>query len=285
MKTEIKSNAKINIGLNIVGRLENGYHLLDMTMIPIDLCDKITIEVFNKKGTLKIRTNKFDIPTGKENILFKIYEAFYDKIGKDSLEVELFLEKNIPHQAGLGGGSSNGASLLKFLNEHHGNPLNLNDMIELGKKIGADIPFFIINKSCRVTGIGENLETIENNLNVSIVLIKPKFGVSTAQAYSNVKKIENPKMADIDKILLGLKTSDLKLVEENIENNLEEGLLLSDENIKKFKERLYSIEDINFYMSGSGSAYYGFLLKDNLHMFSTIQKRFKDCEVYLCNFK
>lgn len=285
MKTEIKSNAKINIGLNIVGRLENGYHLLDMTMIPIDLCDKITIEVFNKKGTLKIRTNKFDIPTGKENILFKIYEAFYDKIGKDSLEVELFLEKNIPHQSGLGGGSSNGASLLKFLNEHHGNPLNLNDMIELGKKIGADIPFFIINKSCRVTGIGENLETIENNLNVSIVLIKPKFGVSTAQAYSNVKKIENPKMADIDKILLGLKTSDLKLVEENIENNLEEGLLLSDENIKKFKERLYSIEDINFYMSGSGSAYYGFLLKDNLHMFSTIQKRFKDCEVYLCNFK
>lgn len=285
MKTEIKSNAKINIGLNIVGRLENGYHLLDMTMIPIDLCDKITVEVFNKKGTLKIRTNKFDIPTGKENILFKIYEAFYDKIGKDSLEVELFLEKNIPHQAGLGGGSSNGASLLKFLNEHHGNPLNLNDMIELGKKIGADIPFFIINKSCRVTGIGENLETIENNLNVSIVLIKPKFGVSTAQAYSNVKKIENPKMADIDKILLGLKTSDLKLVEENIENNLEEGLLLSDENIKKFKERLYSIEDINFYMSGSGSAYYGFLLKDNLHMFSTIQKRFKDCEVYLCNFK
>lgn len=285
MKTEIKSNAKINIGLNIVGRLENGYHLLDMTMIPIDLCDKITIEVFNKKGTLKIRTNKFDIPTGKENILFKIYEAFYDKIEKDSLEVELFLEKNIPHQAGLGGGSSNGASLLKFLNEHHGNPLNLNDMIELGKKIGADIPFFIINKSCRVTGIGENLETIENNLNVSIVLIKPKFGVSTAQAYSNVKKIENPKMADIDKILLGLKTSDLKLVEENIENNLEEGLLLSDENIKKFKERLYSIEDINFYMSGSGSAYYGFLLKDNLHMFSTIQKRFKDCEVYLCNFK
>ncbi len=285
MKTEIKSNAKINIGLNIVGRLENGYHLLDMTMIPIDLCDKITIEVFNKKGTLKIRTNKFDIPTGKENILFKIYEAFYDKIGKDSLEVELFLEKNIPHQAGLGGGSSNGASLLKFLNEHHGNPLNLNDMIELGKKIGADIPFFIINKSCRVTGIGENLETIENNLNVSIVLIKPKFGVSTAQAYSNVKKIENPKMADIDKILLGLKTSDLKLVEENIENNLEEGLLLSDENIKKFKERLYNIEDINFYMSGSGSAYYGFLLKDNLHMFSTIQKRFKDCEVYLCNFK
>ena len=119
--------------------------------------------------------------------------------------MEVFLEKIIPHQAGLGGGSSNGAIFLNFLNKFHGNILSFGELVELGKSIGADIPFFILNKPSRVQGIGEKLQEIENNLKVSLVIIKPPFGVSTVEAYKQMKNIDNPRKSNIDNIIQGLK--------------------------------------------------------------------------------
>ena len=120
MKIEVFSNAKINLGLNIEKKLENGYHSLDMTMLPIDLSDRMVIEFFEKKGELKITINHPYIPTDGRNILRKIYEKFYKLSNIESEEIELYLEKNIPIQAGLGGGSSNGGFFLKELNKFHG---------------------------------------------------------------------------------------------------------------------------------------------------------------------
>ncbi|MGL5175643.1 MAG: 4-(cytidine 5'-diphospho)-2-C-methyl-D-erythritol kinase [Cetobacterium sp.] len=282
---ELESNAKINIGLNIVGKLENGYHLLDMTMLPITLSDKLRVKVIDELDKLKIKTNKKDIPVDESNILYKIYKKFYEKTKLSPLGIEVYLEKHIPHQAGLGGGSSNGATFLNFLNNYHKNPLDLNELIELGKEIGADIPFFISNIPSRVGGIGEQLLKIENNLKTSLVIIKPPFGVSTIEAYKQLKNLRTLKVANIDLIVEGLKNNKLELIEENIENNLEEALLKSDKNLKDFKKRLLEVEDLNFFMSGSGSAYYAFLIKDIDQRFSNIKYRFNDCEVFLCNFK
>ncbi|MGL4653030.1 4-(cytidine 5'-diphospho)-2-C-methyl-D-erythritol kinase [Cetobacterium sp.] len=282
---EFDSNAKINIGLNIVGKLENGYHLLDMTMLPITLSDKLVVRVNAEFGELKIKTNKKDIPTNESNILYKIYKKFYEKTKIKPLSLEVYLEKVIPHQAGLGGGSSNGAIFLNFLNKFHNYPLDIEKLIEIGKGIGADIPFFILNSPSRVGGIGEKMLKIENNLEASLLIIKPPFGVSTIAAYKEIKDIEKLKMANIDLIIKGLKENNVRLIEENIENNLEEALLKSDENLQKFKKRLLEVEDIKFFMSGSGSAYYAFLIKDIDEKFSNIKYRFNDCEVFLCNFK
>ncbi|MGL5903421.1 MAG: 4-(cytidine 5'-diphospho)-2-C-methyl-D-erythritol kinase [Cetobacterium sp.] len=281
----LKSNAKINIGLNIVGVLENGYHLLDMTMLPISLSDNLNIKITDEVGSLKIKTNKKDIPTDESNILYKIYKAFYAKINQPELKIEVFLEKKIPHEAGLGGGSSNGATFLNFLNEHHKNILTFEELIDLGKKIGADIPFFILNKPCRVKGIGEKLEKVENNLKTSIILIKPNFGVSTVEAYRQIKNIKNPKMANIDSILNGLKINDLELVQSEIQNNLEEALLQSNSELKEFKYRLSKVTNMKFFMSGSGSAYYAFLKKDIDEKVSNLKYSFKDCEIIICDFK
>ncbi|MGL4867551.1 MAG: 4-(cytidine 5'-diphospho)-2-C-methyl-D-erythritol kinase [Cetobacterium sp.] len=281
----LKSNAKINIGLNIVGVLENGYHLLDMTMLPISLSDNLNIKITGEVGSLKIKTNKKDIPTDESNILYKIYKAFYAKINQPELKIEVFLEKKIPHEAGLGGGSSNGATFLNFLNEHHKNILTFEELIDLGKKIGADIPFFILNKPCRVKGIGEKLEKVENNLKTSIILIKPNFGVSTVEAYRQIKNIKNPKMANIDSILNGLKINDLELVQSEIQNNLEEALLQSNSELKEFKYRLSKVTNMKFFMSGSGSAYYAFLKKDIDEKVSNLKYSFKDCEIIICDFK
>lgn len=259
MKFNLLSNAKINVGLNVLGVLDNGYHDLDMVMLPIALSDTIKGEIFDEIGDLKITTNKKDIPTDERNILYKVYKKFYEKINKKPNRIELYLEKIIPHEAGLGGGSSNGAFFLKFLNDYHNNILTTEEMIKLGKGIGADIPFFIINKPARVRGIGEKLEVFENNLDAKITLIKPNFGVSTALAYKYSDKLKYKKYANIESIIKGFKENNLKLIEENIENTLEQGLIANNDlNIKKFRKSLEKIYKNFIFMSGSGSAYYLF---------------------------
>lgn len=281
MKFSLNSNAKINIGLNVTGVLPNGYHLLDMVMVPISLSDRLTGEIFEEEGELVITTNKPSIPTGKENILWKIYDRFYEKSGLARKKVEIHLEKIVPHEAGLGGGSSNGAFFLKELNRYHNDFFSLDELIEIGKSIGADIPFFIINKASRVRGIGEVIDVIENNLDADIILIKPNFGVSTAKAYKNMYMLNNKKDANIDNIILGLKNNDVYLIEKNIENHLEQGLLLEDQNIIEFREKLKKLTGMEFFMSGSGSAYYTFS-KNGKEQVKVIREQLQHCEVHLC---
>lgn len=281
MKFSLKSNAKINIGLNVTGVLPNGYHLLDMVMVPISLVDRLDGEIFDEEGELEITTNKPSIPTGKENILWKIYNKFYEMSGLPRKRIKLHLEKVIPHEAGLGGGSSNGAFFLKELNSYHNNFFSLEELIEIGKSIGADIPFFIVNKPSRVKGIGEEIEVIENNLDKDIILIKPNFGVSTAKAYKNMYMLNNKVDADIDKIVCGLRDNDITSVEESIENHLEQGLLLEDSNIIEFRKRLSNIPNMKFFMSGSGSAYYTFVENGEREV-KAIKEQLQHCEVHLC---
>lgn len=283
MKFSLNSNGKINIGLNVTGVLPNGYHLLDMIMVPISLSDRITGEIEDITGTLEIKTNKADIPVNEDNILWKIYDKFYSESGLSKRKISLYLEKIIPHQAGLGGGSSNGAFLLKLLNEFHGNFFSQERLIEIGKSVGADIPFFLINKSARVRGIGEDIEIIENNLKNSIILIKPQFGVSTGKAYKNMSMLNNKRDANIDKIIFGLKDNRVDIVEDNIENHLEQGLLLEDENIIEFRKKLAEL-NMKFFMSGSGSAYYTFVTQEESEeAVKRIKEYLNSCEVYLCS--
>lgn len=283
MKFSLNSNGKINIGLNVTGVLPNGYHLLDMIMVPISLSDRITGEIEDISGTLEIKTNKADIPVNEDNILWKIYDKFYNESGFSKRKISLYLEKIIPHQAGLGGGSSNGAFLLKLLNEFHGNFFSQERLIEIGKSVGADIPFFLINKSARVRGIGEDIEIIENNLKNSIILIKPQFGVSTGKAYKNMSMLNNKRDASIDKIIFGLKNNRVDIVEDNIENHLEQGLLLEDKNIIEFRKKLAEL-NMKFFMSGSGSAYYTFVTQEESEEAVTrIKEYLNSCEVYLCS--
>lgn len=288
MIVELESNAKINLGLNIVGKAENGYHLLDMVMVPISLSDELSINFTEIKGNLKIDTNMKEIPVGKDNIISKIYTEFYRETGLEKQMIEVYLKKNIPSQAGLGGGSSNGAFFFNALNEYYGNPINFQRAVEITKGIGADIPFFLLNKPSRVEGIGENLEVIENNIKDKIILIKPDFGVSTVVAYKNYAKLENKKDADIDKIIKGMRSGNLDELENYLENHLEQGLLLEDKNIIEFRKNLEKLgkdQGIKFHMSGSGSCYYTFVKKDNIdRIYDKIKTTMEGCKVEICSF-
>jgi 4-diphosphocytidyl-2-C-methyl-D-erythritol kinase len=282
---EVKSNAKINIGLNIVGKTENGYHLLDMIMVPISLSDNLFIDFKGIDGKLNIKTNLEWIPVGEDNIIYKIYNLFYEETGLPKQEIDLYLEKNIPAQGGLGGGSSNGAFFFNELNKYYGNPIKLDRAIEITKDVGADIPFFLLNKPCRVKGIGENLEIIENNIKNKIILIKPDFGVSTIVAYKNYSKLTDKKDSNIDEIIDGMKLGDLDRIEKYIENHLEQGLLLEDENIINFRKKLKKLDELTFYMSGSGSCYYTFVGEDNIdEVYQYIKTTIENCKIKKCSF-
>lgn len=289
----VKSNGKINIGLNIIEKLPNGYHNLDMVMVPISLADELKINFKKnspeKKGNLSISSNIKDIPTDERNILWKIYDAFYNFTKLEREEIEVYLHKIIPHEAGLGGGSSNGAFFLNELNKFHKNILSDDELIAIGKSVGADIPFFIKNYPCRVRGIGEKLEKIENNLSCDIVLVKPQyFGVSTKEAYSLYSSLTEKKEANIEKIIKGLKENDLKAVEKYSENILEQGLLLSNKNIQNFRNELKELEqkcDVKFFMSGSGSCYYSFVPKGEGKKYAELLKtKLSNCQIHTCSF-
>lgn len=280
----ITSNAKINIGLNITEKLPNGYHLLDMIMVPISLADKLEIKFNNQKGKLNISSNIKDIPCDEKNILYKVYKAFYEKTQIEPEDIDVYLEKNIPHEAGLGGGSSNGGFFLKELNKFHNFVLSDEDLSLVGKSVGADIPFFLKNTPCRVKGIGEKLEKIQNNLDCDVILVKPKFGVSTKKAYELYSKLDEKKFANIDEVLSGLKENNLKKVCENIENMLEQGLLIDDENIQNFRNRIKDT-GLDFFMSGSGSCYYILSSKNTTEDYLKIlNQKFDDCRIIKCNF-
>jgi len=285
MIIDVKSNAKINLGLNITGKADNGYHLLDMIMVPISLSDNLTINFKEIPGKLRIKTNKEEIPVGEENIVYKIYNLFYKETGLEKQEIELYLEKKIPSQAGLGGGSSNGAFFFNELNKFYGNPINVKRAIEITKDVGADIPFFLINKPCRVNGIGEDLEVIENKIKERIILVKPNFGVSTVVAYKNFSKLKVRKDAEIEEIVKAMRVGELKKIESGIENHLEQGLLLEDQNIINFRKKLKRLEGIKFYMSGSGSCYFTFVEESNLDkVYENIKTKLEDCMIEMCSF-
>ena len=284
IKKTLKANAKINLGLNILGKNSYGYHELDMIMAPIGLYDNLEIIFLEKKGNLKITSNIKGVPLNENNIIFKIYNSFYDFTKFPKEEIEVYLEKKIPFQAGLGGGSSDGAFFLKSLNEFHGNPLDIGQMVELGKKIGADIPFFIVNKTVRAKGIGEILEPIENKLVSKIILVKPKFGISTVEAYKGYSLLKEKKCADIEKVIEGLKENSIEKVVENIENHLQQSSLLINEKVKNFEERLGKISK-NFKMSGSGSCYYLISDMDNSQkIYTKLKSEFSDCFISQVDF-
>ena len=284
-KYKIFSNAKINIGLNVFQKESDGYHNIDSIMAPIDLFDEMNVTFYSNLGDLRIECSDKNIPTDERNILYKTYKAFFEESKKEKRKIDIILKKNIPSEAGLGGGSSNAGFFLKLLNEHYGNIYNESELEELAMKIGSDVPFFIKNKTARVGGKGNKVDLVENNLKDSIILIKPlDFGVSTKEAYESFDNLKEVKYANFDKIIECLKDNNRIALENSIENSLEQGILETDINIKMLKITLNSvISGKKFFMSGSGSTYYTFVTELEKSQIETRLKTFVDnVKIIIC---
>jgi len=179
---KIHSPAKINLFLKITGKRPDGYHDLITLMCCIDLYDTISI-AFNAKK-ISVICNNPKVPEDKTNLAHSAATLFLKSLNKQEC-VEICINKNIPVGAGLGGGSSNAASVLLGLNHYYGSPFSQEELMSMGQSIGADVPFFIFKKPAIASGIGENLEAYEGLTPYKILLIYPGFSVSTTKVYNN----------------------------------------------------------------------------------------------------
>ena len=285
-KYKVFSNAKINIGLNVFEKNEDGYHDIDSIMVPVTLADEMEIEIYNESGNLEIECSEKKIPTDERNILYKAYKVFFENIETKELKIKVLLKKNIPSEAGLGGGSSNAAFFLKVLNEYSGNIYSLEELEKISMRIGSDVPYFIKNKTARVGGKGEKIREVENNLEDGLILIKPEFGVSTKEAYNNFDNLDEKKYSNFDEIESCLKTNNRVGIEKNIENSLEQAIE-NNIDIKMLKMTLNAVlPNKRFFMSGSGSTYYTFVTETERAQVETRLKTFVDnVKIIICGIK
>ncbi|MGN0542526.1 MAG: 4-(cytidine 5'-diphospho)-2-C-methyl-D-erythritol kinase [Acutalibacteraceae bacterium] len=186
MKLTVDAPAKINLFLDIVGRLDNGYHSLFMIMQSVALSDKITLEKSENKGIF-LSCSEPRLPSDKSNIAYKAAAAFYNCTGIEP-EIKIDIEKRIPFAAGLAGGSADAAAVIAGLNELYKTGLSQTELCEIGLSVGSDVPFCIAGGTCLSQNTGGVLSRLKPLKECYIVLAKPEAGVSTAGAYEAADK-------------------------------------------------------------------------------------------------
>jgi 4-diphosphocytidyl-2-C-methyl-D-erythritol kinase len=264
-------NAKINIGLNIVEKRNDGFHNIESIFYPIPVCDTLEI-IENEDNSEQIifSSSGIEIPgNASDNLCVKAYQL----ISKDySLpKIKIHLHKHIPIGAGLGGGSADAAFFIRLLNTKFELNLAWGEMHHYAKQLGSDCSFFISNKPAFVKGKGDEFESIELNLsNYYIVLIYPNIHINTAKAYSGVTPKKSNRSLEDD--ILKLPINEWATY---IHNDFEDSVFKQYPEIKKIKQQLYQCGALYASMSGSGSSVYG-LFKTK----TDFAKNFKDCFLF-----
>ena len=250
------SYAKVNLYLKIGKKLSSGYHNIQSVMQKIELSDTISIEPISQDKIIVEYTNK---ELENENNLAYKPSLMLKKNFKIRHGVKIFIEKNIPLEAGLGGGSSNAATVLTHLNKLWGLRLKDKKLIELASEIGSDVPFFIGENAALVEGIGDKIKKLKKSFSLNIVLINPGFRISTKWAYALFDK-QRPKIkskADINALIKAIERKDIGEIAENLHNDFEPIVMKKYKVINEIKENLLRNDALNAVVSGSGPTVYG----------------------------
>lgn len=250
----VKAYAKINLSLDLVGKREDGYHLLRSVMQEVSLCDYITLSRGSEGITL--RCNKRYIPTDERNIAYRTAKAFFDYTGITP-SVKIYIKKYIPCGAGLGGGSSDGAAVVDGLCRLYGVNLTAEQKAGICESIGADIPFFFYGGTSLIEGIGEKVTPVENLPDCRIVIVKPKVSLSTAAIFGSPLTKEAFGGNSTDSVIAGINSGNLYRVFEKAENALEGASCDACSVIADIKRKFIEQGALFSMMSGSGSAVYG----------------------------
>lgn len=252
---QLKALAKINLGLDVIGRRENGYHDVRMVMQTIYLYDDVTIRKTENPGIV-VKTNLSFLPVNDDNIAYKAARMLIDEFGIES-GVEITLEKHIPVAAGLAGGSSNAAAVLVGMNRIFDLKLSQKELMERGVKLGADVPYCVMRGTVLAEGIGEVLLPLPPMPKCYILIAKPGINVSTKVVYEKLdsKPIDNH--PDIDAIIEGLEENDIYKVAASLGNVLEAVTIEDYPVIEEIKDAMKKAGALNAMMSGSGPTVFG----------------------------
>lgn len=240
-----KAYGKINLGLNVIRRREDGFHDLDMIMAPIDLYDEIEMEVADETSF----ESDADLPWDSTNTIYRTLEVLKKAMGIRT-RFRIRLEKNIPMAAGLAGGSADAAAVLHLVNDLLGFRLTDNQLAELGALVGSDVPFCVINRSARVQGRGERVIPFRIRKQYDVLLVKPDGGVSTKEAYRRLR-LEKCPHPDMNRLMEALETG--KPLNGLMGNSLEESGFRLNIDSSDIKHECLALGYENSLMSGSGS--------------------------------
>ncbi len=251
---EIKAYAKINLGLDVVRRLENGYHEVKMVMQTVGIYDVLSFEKIEEG--IVITTNSGELPTDDNNLIYKAARLMKERYNIEA-GVRIHLEKNIPIAAGMAGGSTDAAATLKGMNELFQLGCTQQELMEIGVKIGADVPYCVMGGTALAEGIGEKLTALVPAPACFLLVAKPDINVSTKYVYEHLDAAGVEKHPDIDGMVKAIEDGSLQGVLERMENVLETVTIPAHPIIDTIKNRMKELGALNSLMSGSGPTVFG----------------------------
>lgn len=271
----ILAPAKINLSLDVTGKLENGYHTLEMIMQTISLYDEVVLH--NGEAGIEIICDNPLVPVDENNICHKAAIVFFNKTNIPG-GVKIELKKRIPQGAGLAGGSADAAAVLKGLNIMYSAGLSMDELLELGLECGADVPFCITGGTCFAEGVGEKLTKLPSFAGINIVVVVPDFAVSTAWVYKNYRMDDPIKHPDSKKLVEAIKKRDLQKLAQGTANVLESVTVVKYPEIEGIKREVKSHGALGSLMSGSGPSVFGLFENENTahKAFGALKNRYRN---------
>jgi 4-diphosphocytidyl-2-C-methyl-D-erythritol kinase len=252
---KLKAYGKINISLDVVGKREDGYHLLRMIMQTVDIYDELFFEKCEEG--IYISCDKAFVPTDKRNLVYKAIELFnnnYQLCGG----VKVHIVKNIPVEAGMAGGSTDAAAALRAMRDLYKPEVSDEELMKLGVKIGADVPYCILGGTALCEGIGEVITALKPFKDKLLVVVKPNFGVSTVGTYKAFDINSIKAHPETEKLIVAMDNDEIRYVAENMMNLLELVTIKNHSEIQDIKEFMTNNGSIGSMMSGSGPTVFGF---------------------------
>ncbi|MBR5178700.1 MAG: 4-(cytidine 5'-diphospho)-2-C-methyl-D-erythritol kinase [Lachnospiraceae bacterium] len=251
----IKSYAKINLGLDVLGILPNGYHELKMIMQTITLSDNLFFEK-RKDNRIILKTNLPFLPVNEKNIVYQAVKLFMETLHISS-GIYCTVTKHIPVAAGMAGGSGNAAAALKAMDALFGTKLSADELASLGVKLGADVPYCLMGNTALAEGIGDVLTPLPAPPKAKVLIVKPMVSVSTKEVYTNLVLDENTKHPDIDACISAIRSGSLKDLCDNLGNVLEDVTVKLHPCIAEIKSKMIELGADGSLMSGSGPSVFG----------------------------
>ncbi len=251
----VKALAKINLGLDVVRKREDGYHEVKMVMQTIHLFDRLEMKK-TQADEITITTNLTFLPTNENNLVYKAAKLLKDEFSiKDGIHVKL--HKHIPVAAGMAGGSTDAAAVLYGMNSMFELGLSKGELMQRGVKIGADVPYCIMRGTALAEGIGEKLTALPPMVKCPVLIAKPQISVSTKFVYENLKLNEGIVHPDIDTLVSDIEAKDLPKIAADMGNILETVTIPNYPVIAQIKDLMKEQGALNAMMSGSGPTVFG----------------------------
>nr|WP_318684424.1 4-(cytidine 5'-diphospho)-2-C-methyl-D-erythritol kinase [uncultured Acetatifactor sp.] len=255
----MKAYAKINLGLDVVKRLENGYHEVKMVMQTIGIYDEILLE--KTDSGIIVTTDSRELPKAGDNLVLKAAKLMAEHY-QISGGMRIHLKKRIPVAAGMAGGSTDAAATMKGINRLFDLGCTLQELMELGVKLGADVPYCILGGTALAEGIGERLTALPPAPDCYVLVAKPDISVSTKYVYEHLDAAGIPEHPDIDGMVRAIEEGSLQGVLDRMENVLESVTARDYPVINAIKSRMKELGAVNSLMSGSGPTVFGIFIEE-----------------------